>query len=83
LRVFVVNRSLDQSALVEINYADGKLLSLQSAELLTGDSPQARNTFEQPKQITSQQFKEVTILDGRARFELPPLSLAALTFRIT
>ena len=80
LHVFLVNRSLDQSASVEINYAGGEFSNLKSAELITGDSPQAQNTFEHPYQITSQQFKAVTIHDNRAHLEMPALSIAALTF---
>jgi alpha-L-arabinofuranosidase len=80
LHVFLVNRSLDQSASVEINYAGDEISKLKSAELITGNSPQARNTFEQPDQITCQQFKAVTVHDTRAHLELPALSIAALTF---
>lgn len=82
LHIFTVNRSLDQSAPVEINYAGGKISSLKSAELLTGDSPQTQNTFEQPGQITNQPFKDVTIHEGIANFEMPPLSIVALTFNL-
>jgi alpha-L-arabinofuranosidase len=82
LHVFVVNRSLDQSASVEIKYECGQLSSLKSGELFSGDSPQAQNTFEKPNQIVNQPFKDVTIRSGQANFELPPLSIAALTFNI-
>ena len=81
LHVFATNRSLDQSARVEINLADGQITSLENGELLTGPTPDAANTFEHPETIRPQTFTAVEIVNGRAVFELPPLSLAALTLQ--
>ena len=81
LHVFATNRSLDQSARVEIDLADGQITSLENGELLTGPTPDAANTFEHPETIRPQTFTAVEIVNGRAVFELPPLSLAALTLQ--
>jgi len=83
LHVFLVNRSIDSSAPVEIHFEHAKFSGLKSAEILTGPSAQARNTFEQPRQITSQKFEIVEVEDGVARFEMPTLSLVALTLSFT
>jgi alpha-N-arabinofuranosidase len=83
LHVFATNRSLDQSTRVEVTLADGQIIALKNGELLTGPAADTANTFEQPDMIRPQAFSAVDIADGRATFELPPLSLAALTFKWT
>jgi alpha-N-arabinofuranosidase len=82
LHVFATNRSLDQSTRVEVTLADGQITALKNGELLTGAAADTANTFEQPDMIRPQAFSAVDIADGRTTFELPPLSLAALTFRV-
>jgi alpha-L-arabinofuranosidase len=81
LHVFATNRSMTESACVEVDLADGQLTSLESGELLMGPAPDAANTFENPDVICPQLFDQVNFLNGRAMFELPPLSLVALTFQ--
>lgn len=46
-------------------------------------SPKAANSFEQPNLIESQTFEEVRLAAGRAEVELPPLPVAAMTFRLS
>jgi len=81
LHVFATNRSLTEAAPVEVRLTDGQLTSLESGELLAGPSADAANTFEQPNVIQPKPFNAVAFVDGAATFELPPLSLAALTFQ--
>lgn len=81
LHVFAVNRSLDEHAEVRIELAGGAITALEHAELLTGPGPKAANSFEQPDVIGSQPFSEIKIGHGRAVWELPPLSLAAVTVK--
>lgn len=80
LHVFATNRSLTETACVEVHLTDSQLKSLENGELLTGPSANAANSFEQPHLIQPKPFMNVTLADGVARFDLPPLSLAALTF---
>ena len=82
LHLFAVNRSLNEPAVVRVELADRDIASLRSAELLTGPDPKAANSFEQPHLIQSQRFEEARIAAGRAELELPPLSVAAMTFRL-
>ena len=56
------------------------IAALDSAKLLTGPGPKAANSFEQPDLIKPQPFEDVRIAAGRAEVELPPLSVAAMTF---
>jgi alpha-N-arabinofuranosidase len=80
LHVFVTNRRLDQSAAVGVKLVDHPIVALDSAELLTGPDAKAANSFEQPDVITSRSFADVKIVGGEASLELPPLSVAAMTF---
>ncbi len=83
LHVFATNRSLNEVARVEVDLADGQIVALENGELLTGPAPEAANSWEQPKTISPQAFATPEFVNGQAVFELPPLSLAALTFRWT
>jgi alpha-N-arabinofuranosidase len=82
LHVFLVNRSLDQAARVELEFACSQLLGLESAEMVTGTQPQDRNTYEQPDRVVSQPFGQVTFGNGSAFVEMPPLSIVAATFKV-
>jgi alpha-L-arabinofuranosidase len=82
LHVFITNRSLDEAAPVQIRVADRNIGAMDSAELLTGPEAQASNSYEQPDVIRPTPFSECHIMDGRAEFELPALSLAAMTFQL-
>jgi len=82
LHVFLVNRSLGEVAPVTIDLAGAPLASLASAELVTGAKAQDRNTYEQPGNVRSQPFNAVSVQNGEAGVELPPLSIAALSFKI-
>jgi alpha-N-arabinofuranosidase len=83
LHVFATNRSLDESAPVQVDLVDRAIAALESAELLTGPGAKAANSFERPNVVVSHPFVAVKIADGRAILELPPLSLAAMTFRLS
>jgi alpha-N-arabinofuranosidase len=80
LHIFAVNRSLDEPALLQIALADGEIGALQSGEVLCGTDPKAVNTFERPDLVRPQPLEGVRVADGRAEVELPPLSVAAMTF---
>ena len=82
LHVFLVNRSLSEDAPVMIDFSGGRLEGVESAEVVTGSDPKAHNTYEQPRNIHSQPFEAVQAQNGKATVELPPLSVAALTFTI-
>ena len=83
VHLFAVNRSLDEPAGVRVELADQSIVALESAELLTGPGPKAANSFEQPDLVKSRTFDEARVAAGRAEVELPPLSVAAMTFRLS
>jgi alpha-N-arabinofuranosidase len=82
LHVFATNRSLEEPADVRVALADRAVVALESAEVLTGPDARAANSFEQPDVVRSHPFGDVRITEGPAALELPPLSVAAMTFRL-
>ena len=81
LHSFLVNRNIRETAEIEIDHGRGKLVSVISAEVVSGPGPDARNTYENPNVICSQPLQAVKISEGKASVQLPPLSIAAITFR--
>jgi alpha-N-arabinofuranosidase len=82
LHIFLVNRSLSEVAPVTIDLVGAPLTTLASAELMTGAKAQDRNTYEQPRNVRSQPFNAASVQNGEVGVELPPLSIAALSFKI-
>jgi alpha-N-arabinofuranosidase len=82
LHVFATNRSPDEQAEVRVQLAGAGIASLQDAEILTGPGAKAANTYEDQGVVRSAAFGEVAIANGVATASLPPLSLAAMTFRL-
>ena len=80
LHVFTTNRDTAESMELNVQLADRPIASLVDAEILTGPDAKAANSYEEPDLVKSRSFDDVTIRDGRATYELPPLSVAALTF---
>jgi len=83
LHVFLTNRSIEKMANVEI-YLDGACLGpVLSAEMVTGPSATASNTFEMADTIHCQPLNPRLLKDGNAVFQLPSLTIAAITFDLT
>lgn len=83
LHVFASNRNTSETAEVEVCIGGAGISQQLSGELLTGPDAKAANSFEEPDRVRARAFDAIKIQsDGRARFELPPLSLAALTLRL-
>ena len=81
LHVFTVNRSLEEEANVQVRLLERALLTLQSAEVLSGPGPKAANSFGEPGVVVSRRLDSVHFEGGNAVVKLPPLSVAAMTFR--
>jgi alpha-N-arabinofuranosidase len=82
LHVFATNRSQTEPALVRVNVADRALNALINGEIVTGPEPKTANSYAQPNLVVAQPFNTVTLANGQAEFVLPPLSFAALSFKI-
>jgi alpha-N-arabinofuranosidase len=82
LHVFTVNRSLNKTAEIHIHIADREIVSLNNAEVLTGPDAKAANSFEIPDGVVSQPFDSVTVKNGKAVYEIPALSFAAVSLNL-
>lgn len=82
LHVFLINRSLTESAPVRVELGSRAIVGLESGEVLTGPDPQAANSFERPDVVKSCPFDEVRVVSGQVVTDLPPLSVVALTLRL-
>jgi len=82
LYLFLINRSLDEAATVETNLAGIQLKSIRSAEVVTGPSVEASNSFESPGVIRNQPFRDIFLDEGNAKIQMPPLSIAAISFEV-
>jgi alpha-N-arabinofuranosidase len=82
LHVFLINRSITDPATVEIAPTGIRLLSVQSAELVTGPSADSCNTFDHPDTIHNQKLGNIELTGHGATVQLPPLSVAAISFNI-
>lgn len=84
LNVFATNRSIDSGAELELRIAGAAARKLTSGEIVSGQDPKASNSFEQPQQVVSKPFAEVSIgADSSPRVKLPPLSVVAMTFELS
>jgi alpha-N-arabinofuranosidase len=82
LHLFVINRSLTQSAPIDLHIADRQILALENGELLTGPDVKSANSYEQPDLIKSRPWAEAKETNGQASFEVPALSVLAMTWRL-
>ncbi len=83
LKVFAVNRGIDDPAEVQVLLADRAIASLAEGEILTGPRADAANSFEQGEVVKSHPFAEVSVAGGKATAKLPALSVAAMTFQLS
>lgn len=81
LKVFTINRHLDESMALDVRVADRAIAEVVSAELLHADSLDAQNTVEDPDNVQARVFTDWELDDG-ARAEIPAHALVATTFRL-
>ncbi|GMA90192.1 hypothetical protein GCM10025869_07210 [Homoserinibacter gongjuensis] len=79
--VFVVNRSLDESAEFIVDAALLGQVSLVSAESLYDDDIHAANTLSAPDRVRLRPNETARLADGELRVILPPVSWTAVTLR--
>jgi len=86
LQVFATNRSLEEIATVRLRVSDRAVIALESGEILTGPGAKAANSFEQPHVVMARPLADVNldvrISEGQMWFDMPPLSVAAMTLRL-
>ena len=83
IRLFLINRSMDESAEIQLRPAHVQIQRTKTAGLLTGKDSKLENSFERPSEIEPQEMVEISVKDGAAKIEVPPLSFASITFQIS
>ena len=78
ISTFVLNRDLSKAHTVEINWQDKAPARALSAVLLTGDDLKAFNSFDAPQRVAPRTLDKPAITGGRAKFEVPARSYAAI-----
>ena len=80
LHVYAINRSVDSSFDLEIDFSGGQVAAA-SAEILHHSSPTAQNTWDNPDAVRR---SEVEVSAGEIPIvQLPPNSFLAVTFKVT
>ena len=82
LHTFLTNRSTSENAEVEIDHASGKIIAVESAEVVYGTDSKANNTYEHQNTVCSMPLQSVKVEDEKASITLPALSTAAVTFKV-
>jgi len=77
--VFATNRSTTESASVEVDLAGIAQSRVDEAWLLADDDIMARNTLDDPDRVGLRALDSAVIDGGVLRFELPPVSWAAVS----
>lgn len=83
LHLFVVNRSLDSVAPIQIELSGRTCTGVANAELLSGPGAKARNTFSEPNVVAASGFAGLRTSAGSAEAELPPLSFLAASISLS
>ena len=80
LHLFMINRSQTEHATIELIPSGMDLKQVKSAEMVTGPTATAFNTFDRPDTIHNQKFDAIELTDHKATIDLPPLCAAAISF---
>lgn len=83
LHTFLVNRNINEEAKIEIDHANGKIVRVESAEVISGTDSKANNTYEHPNEVRSMPLQTIKVADCKASITLPALSVAAITFKVS
>ena len=83
LHLFVVNRSLDSAAPIQIELSGRAITGVADADLLSGPGAKARNTFAAPDVVVPRPCNALQTSGSSAEAQLPPLSLLAATITLS
>jgi alpha-L-arabinofuranosidase len=76
--LFILNRDLSNSRVVEIRSQEGAPSRVLDALVLTGTDLKASNSFESPQQVHAQPLAKPHMLARAMTFELPPRSYSVI-----
>jgi len=76
--MFILNRDLNKSHTVEVNWQDGAPKRVLGATVLTGGDLKAFNTFEAPRRVAPQAAENPSTTGGSTKLELPSHSYTVI-----
>ncbi len=79
--VFLVNRSMEESAEFIVDVARLGAVSIHRADSLFDTDIHATNTISDPERVTPTPNETARLVDGELRIILPPVSWTAVTLR--
>ncbi|MYD43691.1 MAG: alpha-N-arabinofuranosidase [Gammaproteobacteria bacterium] len=82
LKVFALNRHLEEAMTLTVNCADRPILEFTDGELLSHTNLQAENSWRNASEITPASLKDIKLDAGKAHVDLPPQSFAAVSFQL-
>jgi alpha-N-arabinofuranosidase len=74
ISLFILNRDLNKSHTVEINWQDKAPSQVLTSTTLTGSDLKAINSFDAPKRVAPQTADKPSTSGGRTKFEVPASS---------
>ena len=82
LHVFATNRDLDESAPLRIDLIDRSIESVGDVHIIGGENAKTENNYDDQTRVTASHWGDVSLREGAARAELPPLCVVAMTFNL-
>jgi alpha-N-arabinofuranosidase len=79
--VFMVNRSLTEAVELAVDVSNLGQVAVVDAQTLHDDDIHAKNTLDDPERVGLTPNNSHSIVDGKLRITLPPVSWTAVTLR--
>ncbi|MBS3776587.1 MAG: alpha-N-arabinofuranosidase, partial [Bacteroidales bacterium] len=80
VHITLTNADPDEAASVECYLQGDQELRFNRGEILTHSRMNAHNSFENPEQVTIQNFKNAEVNDGKIEVDLPAKSVVMIEF---
>jgi alpha-N-arabinofuranosidase len=80
--VFILNRDLNKSHQLELNWETKSANRLMASSMLTGNDLKAVNGFDKPDQVVPQEAVKPSVTGNTIRLELPPRSYSMYQWAI-
>ena len=78
IALFILNRDIDKTHSVEINWEGKTPGNVLAAHTITGSDLKAFNSFEAPQRVVPQAFDKPSTSGGRTKFEVPARSYTVI-----
>ncbi|MDF7682989.1 alpha-L-arabinofuranosidase C-terminal domain-containing protein [Lactobacillus sp. ESL0679] len=80
LTISLGNYDLNQDKTVDFEFEENPK-SIENAEIITGSTMDAHNTFDNPNEVTLKEFNGATLIDDKLHIAIPAKSVISVTLR--